>query len=87
MQVRYEVLRWLSSSMLHCAVWYKFTGVSEVLTASIIITLMMEAVITSETYHFYETTSCSIEEFTSFKLISLVDNRMKFLYQLGTLFL
>jgi hypothetical protein len=45
--------RWLSSGMLQCVVCYKFTDVSEVLTASIIrvmIALMMEALNTSETY-------------------------------------
>jgi hypothetical protein len=44
--------------MLCCVVWYKFTDISEVLTASIIMAaLMMEVVSTSETsVNFYLTT-------------------------------
>jgi hypothetical protein len=39
------------------------TDVSEVLTASIVIALMMEAVRTSEMlFNFYETTRCNIPE-------------------------
>jgi hypothetical protein len=50
--------------MLHCVVWQKLTDISEVLTASIIITaLMMEAVSTSEmSVIFYQTTWHSIPE-------------------------
>jgi hypothetical protein len=49
--------------MLRCVVWYKFTDVSEVLIASIVIALMMEAVNTSETsVNFYQTTQHNIPE-------------------------
>jgi hypothetical protein len=42
--------------LLRRVVWQKFTDVSEVLTASSIITLMMEAASTSETsVNFYHT--------------------------------
>jgi hypothetical protein len=48
--------------MLHHVVWYILTDVSEVLTASII-TLMIEAVSTSEmSVKFYETTQRNIPE-------------------------
>jgi hypothetical protein len=42
------IRRWLSSGLLHHVVWYKSTEVSEMLAASIIITLMMEAASNSE---------------------------------------
>jgi hypothetical protein len=49
--------RWLSSGFLRHVVWYKSTEVSEVLAASIISALMMEAANTSETtVYFYQTT-------------------------------
>jgi hypothetical protein len=49
--------------MSHRVVWYKFTEVSEVLAASIIIALMMEAVSASETsVNFYETTRRNLPE-------------------------
>jgi hypothetical protein len=48
--------------MLRRVVWWKLTDVSEVVTASIV-TLMMEAVSTSETSaNFYQTTRRSIPE-------------------------
>jgi hypothetical protein len=50
------ICRWLSSGLLYHVVWYTFTDVSEVLTASII-RAMMEAASTSETsVNFYKTT-------------------------------
>jgi hypothetical protein len=53
-------VRWLSSGLLRRLDWYKFTNVSEVLSASIITTisaLMMKAVSTSETsVNLYQTT-------------------------------
>jgi hypothetical protein len=49
--------------MLGRVVWQKFTDVLVVLTASIIIALMMEAVSTSETsVNFYQTTRRNIPE-------------------------
>jgi hypothetical protein len=57
--VRIKLIRWLSSGLLRCVVWYKYTDVSEVLTASIIraIVLLMEAARTSETSgNVYQTT-------------------------------
>jgi hypothetical protein len=50
--------------MLHHVIWWKLTDLSEVLTATIIlITLMMEAVSTSETLvNFYQTTERNIPE-------------------------
>jgi hypothetical protein len=49
--------------MLRPVVSYKLTDVSAVLTATITITLMMEAVSTSETLvNFYETTQHNIPE-------------------------
>jgi hypothetical protein len=49
--------------MVRRVVWQKFTYVSEVLTASIIRSIMMEAVRISETsVNFYETTQRNIPE-------------------------
>jgi hypothetical protein len=51
-------LRLLSSGLLRRVVWYKFTGVSEVLLASIIramIALMMAAVTSETPVNFYQT--------------------------------
>jgi hypothetical protein len=49
--------------MLLSVVWYKFTDVSEVLTASLIIAMMMEAVNTSEaSVHFYQIIRRNISE-------------------------
>jgi hypothetical protein len=44
-----RIRRWRSSGLLRRVVWYKFTDVSEVLAASIIIALMMEAASSPET--------------------------------------
>jgi hypothetical protein len=62
----------LSSGMLRRVVWWKFTDISEVLSASIfraisiiraLIALQMEAVSTSETsVNFYQTTRRNIPE-------------------------
>jgi hypothetical protein len=47
--------------MLRRVVWYKFTDISEVVSASIIIALMMEAASISETsVNFYQTTRRNI---------------------------
>jgi hypothetical protein len=49
--------------MLRRVIWYKFTDVSEVLAASIIIALMKEAEGISETLvNVYQTTWCNIPE-------------------------
>jgi hypothetical protein len=54
--------KWLSSGVLRRVVWYKLTNVSDVFTASII-TLMMEAVSTSEmSVNFYHTKLRNIPE-------------------------
>jgi hypothetical protein len=63
-----------SSGRLHRVVSYKYTGVSEALTASITV-LMMEVVSTSETLVYYDTTQHNIPEGHSnsnlLKLLSL----------------
>jgi hypothetical protein len=49
--------------MLRRVVWYKFTDISEVLAASIIRAMMMEAASISETsVNFYQTTQRNIPE-------------------------
>jgi hypothetical protein len=50
----YQIQSWLSSGLLHRAVWEKFIDVSEVLDASII-RAMMEAASTSEMLLNYQT--------------------------------
>jgi hypothetical protein len=61
---RRRVWGWLSSGLLRRVVWYKLADVSEVLTAPIIraITMLMEAVWSSETSVNYQTTRRNIPE-------------------------
>jgi hypothetical protein len=49
-ELRLKLDRWPSSGLQRRVDWYKFTNVSEVLTASIIKAMTMEAVQTSETF-------------------------------------
>jgi hypothetical protein len=56
--------------MLHRAVWWKYTNVSEVLAASIIRVMIMGAASTSETsVNFYQTTRRNIPEDSHLQLI------------------
>jgi hypothetical protein len=49
--------------MLTCVVWWKLTNITDVLTVSLLHTLMMEVVITFETLgSFYQNTGCNLRE-------------------------